>query len=233
MCLEQCLSTCCCVSDKWKILLLASMLGTAITMIDIYSDIFVAIDFVYQQKYYWAAALVAIIVISNLFITREVIVVMKPESFLTVFCVAMLSMLGFGPVVLLCYLFFDGDEEHRTFFSANYSIQEQSKLNPSSDAYHYFSKIIYIRTHMAKIRFVESVCQSMLSASLQLTYLILLDENHERILYAKNWMLIISICISVFSFGSGLTKWVRNYARVTAFKSYLDYLYILSVFNAI
>ena len=37
---------------------------------------------------------------------------MKPESLWTVLCVAILSMLGFGPVVLLCFFFFDGEEAH-------------------------------------------------------------------------------------------------------------------------
>ena len=71
MCVELCLRSICCVSDPWKVLLLSSMVGTAITMIDIYSDIFVAIDFVYQGHIYWAAALMFVIVITNAFLTRE------------------------------------------------------------------------------------------------------------------------------------------------------------------
>ena len=72
MCVELCLRRVCCVSDPWKVLLLSSMVGTAITMIDIYSDIFVAIDFVHQDKIYWAGALMLVIVMTNAFLTREV-----------------------------------------------------------------------------------------------------------------------------------------------------------------
>ena len=196
MCIEQCLRLVCCVTDQWKRLLLASVLGTIITMIDIYSDVFVAIDFLYLEEYYWTAALIGIIALSNSFVTREVIIVMEPESFVTVFCVATLSMLGFGPVVLLCFLFFDADNQ---------------------SAFHSAFKINSARDHIARIRAIESFSQAMLSFSLQTTYLILLSD--ERIRHSKNLMIIISIILSIFSFGSGLTKWVRNYARIRAFHS--------------
>ena len=230
MCLEQCLSIFCCVSNKWKMLLLTSMLGTALTIFDIYSDIFVAIDFVYQGnqtgKYYWAAAAIAVIIISNLFITRAVILVMKPHSMLTVFCIGILSMLGFGPIVLLCFLFFDGDDDLRHYYSSPYlSRGDHSKLDPTSDAYNYFLQILLIRACMAKMSIVESFCESMLSASLQIAYLILSDESH-----SQHWMLIISSSISIFSFGSGLTKWVRNYVRVTAFHSLALYIVYKKVY---
>ena len=69
-------------------------------------------------------------------------------------------------------------------------------------------RINKIRLQMAKIRVIEGFSQSMASFTIQSVYLISL--SYAQLLYTSNAMLIISMSISVFSFGAGLTKWIQS-----------------------
>eukprot|EP01084_Bolivina_argentea_P042462 78281_1 len=196
-------------------------MGILIAIADNYTNIAVAIDFVYQKNVYWAVTLFIIIAFSNVLITYEAITAMKPKSFLTASYVTTLCMFGFGPIILLRHLL--PVEDDKDSFSQSHSKIEKSMSDTCR--YNYIGKIISIRSYSIKIQTIKSFSESMLSFSLQSTYLII--TNQDPAIYNKNWLLIISISISIISYGSGLTKWIQHYGRRSVWPWYHDILGII------